>query len=79
MASALAVVHNFICIYDPKDSAFLEDSKDNNDKGQGRTQAKDSDENTATASATTPADECGRAAERREQIAKALWRSYKRY
>jgi hypothetical protein len=68
IVSAVAVVHNFIRTYDPKDTIFIEE---NVDKGQRDAPKKDPGENMAYK------DERGRAAERRDEIARAMWRKYK--
>jgi hypothetical protein len=65
IVSALAVLHNFIRIYDPDD---LLDDTSNNDEDEldihGRLQNQ------------VTAEERGRAVVRRDEIAKAMWADY---
>jgi hypothetical protein len=67
LASALAVVHNFIMIHNPSDSDFIED-----DGNQVQGEIRRVEEHVISQ------EERGRAAERREQIAQAMWRNYNR-
>jgi hypothetical protein len=63
LVSALAVVHNFICLHNPNDNDFEEDFTQ---QSRGK-----------VSSGNVPEDEEGHAAERRKQIALAMWRDYK--
>jgi hypothetical protein len=65
LPSALAVIHNFIMIYDPSDDDFVED-----DGNQVQGEIRRTEEHVISQ------EERGRAAERREQIAQAMWRNY---
>jgi hypothetical protein len=72
LVSALAVVHNFIRIHDPNDIPLAEDEEDQQANGQaGQTDQADQ------ANQTHPVDERGRAAERRDRIARTMWRDYR--
>jgi hypothetical protein len=66
LVSALAVVHNFIRIHDPNDIPLAEDEEDQQANGQAD-----------QANQTHPVDKRGRAAERRDRIARAMWRDYR--
>jgi hypothetical protein len=68
LVSALAVIHNFIRIYDPNDEA---QALDGDDVNQTR------DKNPKLDECVGPADERGRATERRDKIARAMWRQYR--
>jgi hypothetical protein len=72
LVSALAVVHNFIQMYDP--DMDEEDDIDNED-----TDSEDGNGDTTEAQGNKhiPKDDRGRAAERRDQIAQAMWRKYR--
>ena len=65
LVSALAVVHNFILIHDPSDSEFIDDD-DNQIQGEIRERGE----------RAVLQEERTRAAEQREQLAQAMWRSY---
>ena len=68
LVSALSVVHNFIRIHDPDDLPENDEEEDHSQLNVdiGRLQH------------TIGADERGRAAERRDTIAKAMWADYER-
>lgn len=62
--SALAVVHNFIRLHDPNDNDDFEEDLTQQSRGK-------------VSGGNVPEDEEGHAAERRKQIALAMWRDYK--
>lgn len=68
LVSALAVIHNFIRIHDPGDI-----EEDSEDEGEDTSYT-----NTQINERNLPADERGRAGERRERIAHAMWKDYKK-
>jgi hypothetical protein len=70
LVSALAVVHNFICIHDPRDVDPTETDiiEDQGSQIQGAIRGREE---------RVAADERGRAAEHRDRIAHAMWRDYR--
>ena len=69
--SALAVIHNFIRIHDPSDISLDEDEDEDFQQTDG--QADQADQS----GRLDQADERGYAADRRDQIARAMWRDYR--
>jgi hypothetical protein len=66
LVSALAVVHNFIRLFDPRD-------KELNEKHIPR---KTSDNTLTDTEHMGPADDQGNASRHREDIVQAMWRDY---
>ena len=75
LVSALAVVHNFIRVHDPN---YLIIEASSNGKGNDTEDAEDQDTVLRRDEQVIPAEEQGRAAERRDRIARAMWRDYKK-
>ena len=78
LVSALAVIHNFIRIHDPRDNDYIDE--DEGVVATENTTQKDEGSDMESGSGSEgdyPAGERGRAAERREQITRRMWRDYK--
>jgi hypothetical protein len=67
LVSALTVIHNFVRIHDPQD---IPEDDDENEGG------RENDGNGGPPQDAAARDERGRAAERRDVIAKAMWLDY---
>jgi hypothetical protein len=75
--SALAVIHNFIRIHDPSDNDYIDED---DGVAMENTTQRDGGSDVGSGSESEgdhPAGERGRAAERRDQIARRMWRDYK--
>jgi hypothetical protein len=73
LVSALAVIHNFIRIHDPREP---EDEYDDEPEDEDNTEDEGNPGDNMANSSTVHGAERGRAADRRERIAQNMWRDY---
>jgi hypothetical protein len=78
IVSAVAMVHNFICIHDPKDNESVEARIERAAQKEGhQPERPERPERQERPEHVAPADERARATKRRDQIARAMWRDYR--